>query len=682
MSKAVKTIATVAGAVAGFFLAPVLGVAAAIGVIGGAAVGFLAADTISAIFMPDIPGSYDDSSAVSQNAGVTLNKQGTNVSIPVVYGRRKIGGARVFISSNGDRHANLYMALVLCEGEIAGLEKIYIDDTLVWDGGLTSHGSTYAASGKYANLASFQVFHGQANQTASSLLKEAGSWNDTCRLQGLAYIACKFTYPKATTQAEQDANPWSGLPNVTCQVRGRLVPSVAAFGSSVTRSTAYANETFVFSDNPVDVLLDYLRNPIYGKGLGNEYINFATFYNNRIKWDQSATGSTLADSLRHKFNGVIFTDRTVLDNTKAILQGMRSSLTFSQGRYRLVVEDNGSMDSLYYTSSTSVMTLNHNNIIGSLNIESESASSKYNSVVVTYMGGGEGTATPTYDSVELTWPTPDSSLEAQYLAEDNNRPNARTMTLEHITQASIAQKMAEIVLNKSRTRGKVLGLLGDSSLTQLEVGDIVTVQYGYSTLAYDDDSDLLTTPGGLYIDGKFRVTNISINNDFTVSLTCAEHDDNVYGGDPVVVGTPKPVIKAPAGSNIVADIYLPGSAGIPQPDVTFGESAQSVNGATASFYIKYVGNGSVYETDVYIQRPEDPNLQFVGRDLNRIDYSNYGGSSWFQISGLRYNTQYTAVFQHRNAAGSVGISKGVTFTTVNTLGAVQPNPYNQLTVFS
>jgi hypothetical protein len=351
------------------------------------------------------------------------------------------------------------------------------------------------------------------------------------------------------------------------------------------------------------------------------------------------------------------------------------------------VEDNGNANSVYFTSSSSVMTLNHDNLLTAINIESESTQKKYNRVVVTYMGGGEGTNTPTYEPIEITYPTPGSAEEATYLAEDNDRLNEYRITLEHITSSTTAQKMAEIILLKSRTRGKVLGFTADSSAAKLDVGDIVTVQYGYNTLGYPGDDFSLTTPAGLVINGTFRITNIAVNNDYTFGITAAEHADNVYGGVPVKIAVPQSIVRADAGSGIVADVYRPSSTGIPTPVVEFGETfASFINGqasAGASFFINYLGDGSVYETDIYIRRPQDNHFVWIQKETPTID-GYLGGTprSSVTIFGLQYETTYSVRFQHRNYVGSVSNTATVEFTTVRLGSNTQVNPYNSLTVFT
>ena len=80
---------------------------------------------------PDLNGTNDI------EKGILLNKQSNDASIPVIYGTRMIGGTRCFMESSGATNTYLYMALVMCEGEINDITSIKIDDkTVTWSGDL------------------------------------------------------------------------------------------------------------------------------------------------------------------------------------------------------------------------------------------------------------------------------------------------------------------------------------------------------------------------------------------------------------------------------------------------------------------------------------------------------------------------------------------------------------------
>ena len=58
--------------------------------------------------------------------GPLLNKDSGVGDIPIIYGKRRVGGYRVFVSTNGTNNEYLYVAIVLSEGQIQGIEKFYI----------------------------------------------------------------------------------------------------------------------------------------------------------------------------------------------------------------------------------------------------------------------------------------------------------------------------------------------------------------------------------------------------------------------------------------------------------------------------------------------------------------------------------------------------------------------------
>jgi hypothetical protein len=113
---------------------------------------------VSAITSPfganiDIPdygfdGGQDQSNAIQ---GVLINKDSGISHVPVVYGERRIGGTRVFVSTNGSNNKYLYLALVLAEGQVTSYDQLYVDDNLV---PLSSYGHGVQASptsGDYKN---------------------------------------------------------------------------------------------------------------------------------------------------------------------------------------------------------------------------------------------------------------------------------------------------------------------------------------------------------------------------------------------------------------------------------------------------------------------------------------------------------------------------------------------------
>ena len=90
------------------------------------AVNFVANKVISWVApTPETP-DFSDELSNQQAQGILINKQSNNAHLPVVYGTRLLGGTRIFLETSTN-NTYLYGALVLCEGEINGITKIYFN---------------------------------------------------------------------------------------------------------------------------------------------------------------------------------------------------------------------------------------------------------------------------------------------------------------------------------------------------------------------------------------------------------------------------------------------------------------------------------------------------------------------------------------------------------------------------
>ena len=159
--------------------------------------------------------------------GVLLNKESNVEPIPVIYGTRRVGGTRVFISTRdetgGDPNEYLYIAHVLCEGEINAVSQIKFDDILITDA-------------RFSGLVTHNVHLGTDDQTYDSLLTEANAgWTSAHRLRGVAYIAFRIKW---------DQDVFSNIPDITCVVQGRKVFDPR-------------NSTTAYSNNPALCIRDY-----------------------------------------------------------------------------------------------------------------------------------------------------------------------------------------------------------------------------------------------------------------------------------------------------------------------------------------------------------------------------------------------------------------------------------------
>jgi hypothetical protein len=480
-------------------------------------------------------------SSQDEAKGTLVNKDSNNNPIPVVYGKRQVGLTRVFVESSGADNQYLYVAGVLCEGGgsgITAIDEVYVDDKLVtFDGSLTD-GTIRGVSSGDANyykggesLISIQSFFGLDNQSASSLLDETTNWTSDHKLSGLAYVALRFKW-------NQDA--FNGLPEVRVTVRGKKIydprlDSTKGGSGSHRQDTA---STWAYSANSSLVLLDYLRNTRYGKGLPNDAFetNYDTFKTSANTCDTQVTPYSGATSDINLFetNAVIDSEKKVLENVRELLVPMRAIFNYTQGKYKIIIEGSGS----------SQLLLTKDNVVSEVKLQGESKSEKYNRVIGTFTNPEKD-----YQSDTVSYPPFDDSAlpvedqHATMLSDDNNTLLERSFDMLQVTSPYQAEEICENILKRSRNNLKAEVTVTSEALN-LSIGDIVTATY--------DTAGFSAKP--------FRVMSLAINSDSTVTLGLEEHQDNFY--------TWESKSEAPT----IADTVLPNPFSVSAPSsVTLGD---------------------------------------------------------------------------------------------------------------
>jgi len=424
--------------------------------------------------------------------GILLNKQSNDASIPVIYGTRLVGGTRVFMETSGTDNTYLYMALVMCEGEINGISEIRVDDKVVtFASSLADNTEVEVASsdGNFfknsASLIRLEPHFGSDGQSASSLLGTLSSWGSNHKLSGLAYLAIRFTW-------NQDA--FNSIPKVQALVQGKKIVTLDA---SLNESSA------TFSANPAFCLLDYLRNERYGKGIPTADIDLQSFRDASVVCDTQVTPfSGGSDINLFDCNAVLDTSKKVIDNVRELLKGCRGFLPYTSGKYKLIIE----------TTGTASITLTEDDIIGGYNLASPSKNDKYNRVIVSFVNPDRNFQV---DEVQFP-PVDDSGLSssdrhAQMKTVDGGFLLEGKFDFKTITSPYQAEEMAEIILRRSREALSLEINVGFDAY-DLAIADIVNITHaslGFSAKA-------------------FRVMGITFNEDFTISLTLIEYQASHY----------------------------------------------------------------------------------------------------------------------------------------------------------
>lgn len=367
-----------------------------------------------------------------QAQGALVNKQSNIDPIPVVYGSRKVGGVRVFVSTGGGKkNEYLYMAIALCEGEIQAIDQIYVNDKL------HTHSD-------YSGLISVTKKLGTDGQQYASLLAGADdNWGANHRLRGVAYLAIRIKY---------DQDVFGGIPEIQCVIRGRKVYDPR------TSTTAYSN-------NPALCLRDYLTNTRYGKGLPTSAIDDTKFIAAANEYDGTVTSYTGGPSItRVDCNARLDTGKTVFDNVKEMLQGMRGLLPYTDGKYGLIVDK----------EETSTFDLTPDNILSDITVTDAGKGKRFNRVIAKFPNPQ---ANWQMDSVTYPVKSTDPNSDfLTFLSEDNDEELVREINLNTITSLYQAREMARIVCEASRRNTRSVTLTATSEAMDIAVGDVVRLE--------------------------------------------------------------------------------------------------------------------------------------------------------------------------------------------------------------
>ena len=593
-----------------------------------AVIQFVATTAISWVLKPKPPSQPSQPEAIQ---GILVNKASNNEPIPVVYGRRQVGISRVFVESSGSDNQYLYMAGVLCEGGGYGIEsidEIYINDKLVTWSGALDHGVVRTVGGADANyyksesLISVQAFTGLDNQTVSSLLDESTSWDSDYKLSNVAYVAFKFKW-------NQDA--FNSLPEIRVTLKGNKIydprlDSTKGGSGSHRENTA---STWEYSNNSSLVLLDYLRNARYGKGLPTTAFetNYESFKDSADKAEIQVIpyvgGSTIN---LFETNAVVPTEDKVIDNVRELLNPMRAIFNYTQGKYFLIVED----------ADTSVFSLNTDNIIGGIKIYGEKKNTKYNRIIGTFVNPdkewqSDTISFPPYDDSAL----PSADQHATLLAEDNGTLLEGNFDFKFITSPYQAEELCEIILKRSRNALSI-ELMATSQALNLTIGDIVDITY----------------PTGGFSAKPFRVYGLSINTNNTVGLKLIEHQDNFY------------TWGSKAQAPTISDTVLPNPFNVSPPSsVTLDDQLIAYNDGTV-----------IVALDIAIGASPDSFVDYYQVEYKKsseTDYQIHGQGTGLNQRVLNVIDQETYNVRVK-AVNSLGVSSTYVTATRTIIGAIAP----------
>jgi hypothetical protein len=660
--------------------ADVLGASLATASFIGGATG-LVAGGVANLAVQSLIGSNSPSSAQSalssaQAQGILINSQSNVDPIPVIYGRRRVGGTRVFIEVSGSSNEYLHLVLVLSEGPVTAIDNVYLDDVLSTDA-------------KFTGLLTVTKHLGTPGEAAdAALTADVPKWTSACKLSNCAYLYVKLKY---------DRNAFSGLPTITADVRGRTLYDPR---DGQTR----------YSNNPALVLRDYLINTIYGRGIASSAIDdtsiaaaanacdvritapsFSDIFTvstatntsnlvltfsqpipidtgDGVKVSSTATvpsplvaGTTyyaikatdtsyqLATTLANAFagtaidltsagsgqhtlaqanyaayacDGTIDTNQTAYDNVRALLTACRGMLVFSGGKYRLVLDVATTASSFGFTES---------NITGSWVISQAGKRAKYNRVTAGFYNPAK------------KWQPDLAMIESTALrATDNGLILEAKIDLPFTANSYRAQNIGQLTLNQSRY-GLVVKFSAFQEGLRCEVGDVVPITH--------------STPG--WSAKLFRIMQIEIKDNDEVYVVAREYSASVYTQ---AVLSPAAVI---AQSNLPDPFSVPAVSGLTLASGT-SELLRLADGSV----ISRIRVGWTAPTEVYAQKGQVEVQTQATTDLGWSPVDIVAaelGVAWVSPvqDGASYNVRIRAI-------NSIGVRGAWSQGTVQVVGKTAP----------
>ena len=357
------------------------------------------------------------------NRGYQTTAIGTALDHQIIYGKVRVGGARIYDEATGENNKYLHRVVAVAGHEIQSFDEIYINDEIVT---LDGSGNVTSPS-KYNGKVRIKLHLGSPNQTADTfLVNESAHWTTEHRLRGIAYMYIRLAF-------DADVFP-NGIPEITATISGKKVYDPH------TSTTAW-------SDNPALCLRDYLTSS-YGIAEETANIDDTLVTAAANVCDQT---NTIAGTTRYTCNGAFTTASTPYDMINGILTSMDGSLWYAQGKWR--------MKPAYWTAP--VLDLNEDDLRSSMSVSTRhSRRDNFNTVKGTFRGEESNWQTTDYPQV----------TNAAFVAADGGQESVADVDLPFTDNSIEARRIARISLERNRQQLTVSASFGLKTL-QVQVGD-------------------------------------------------------------------------------------------------------------------------------------------------------------------------------------------------------------------
>ena len=413
------------------------------------------------------------------NRGYQTTAIGTALDHQIIYGKVRVGGARIYDEATGENNKYLHRVVAVAGHEIQSFDEIYINDEVIT---LDGSGNVTSPS-KYNGKVRIKLHLGSPDQTADTfLVDESAHWTTEHRLRGIAYMYVRLAF-------DADVFP-NGIPEITATISGKKVYDPR------TSTTAW-------SDNPALCLRDYLTSS-YGIAEDTDNIDDALVIAAANVCDQTNTD---AGTTRYTCNGAFTTASTPYDMINGILTSMDGSLWYAQGSWR--------MKPAYWTAP--VLDLNEDDLRSSVSVSTRhSRRNNFNTVKGTFRGEESNWQTTDYPQV----------TNAAFVAADGGQESVADVDLPFTDNSIEARRIARISLERNRQQLTVSASFGLKTL-QVQVGD--NIRLLNERFGWDYPSEL---DPNIRVGKEFEVIawNFGLTDglDLQTQMTLRETAESVY----------------------------------------------------------------------------------------------------------------------------------------------------------
>ena len=521
------------------------------------------------------------------NRGYQTTAIGTAIDHQIIYGKMRVGGARIYDEATGTNNKYLHRIIAFAGHEIEAFDDIYINDEVIT---LDGSGNVTSPS-RYNGKVRINLHLGASDQTADTdLVAESVHWTTEHRLRGIAYMYIRL-------QFDADVFP-NGIPEITSTISGKKVYDPR------TSATAW-------SDNPALCLRDYLL-ASYGIAEDTDNIDDTLVTAAANVCDQTNTD---AGTTRYTCNGAFTTASTPYDMINSLLTSMDGSLWYSQGKWR--------MKPAYWTDP--VLDLNEDDLRSGISVSTRhSRRNNFNTVKGTFRGEESNWQTTDYPQV----------TNADFVTVDGGQESVADVDLPFTDNSVEARRIARISLERNRQQLTVSASFGLKTL-QVQVGDNIRLtnsRFGWT----DKEFEVISWSFGL-TDGLDLQVNMTLRE--TAESVYDEVDDGVvYERDNTTLLSPFDVPTVGVSMTPIAQVSNQKVSNIAIVTVTSGRP-EAIDHVEVEYKLSSESVLKMYVTNEY-------EIKIVGNtDFTLYGSPNNNVGTVFTATGVPTNQNETGVVE-------------------------------------